>query len=120
MLTLLSGPLPMRMSGTAVVAGGGFEPPTSGLWAQRATELLHPALRPTENKGELGLWILLAEEVTQLLHTCRRNSIVREQFIQASVGALPTELHLDFLGQDDGARTRDHPLKRRRNPRLHT
>src|ERR1019366_5396818 len=29
----------------ALVAGGGFEPPTFGLCAQRATRLLHPALR---------------------------------------------------------------------------
>ena len=29
--------------GGQVVAGHGFEPWTSGLWAQRATELLHPA-----------------------------------------------------------------------------
>ena len=27
-----------------MVAGDGFEPTTSGLWAQRATELLHPAI----------------------------------------------------------------------------
>ena len=27
-----------------MVAGGGFEPPTFGLWARRATELLHPAI----------------------------------------------------------------------------
>ena len=27
-----------------LVAGEGFEPTTSGLWAQRATELLHPAI----------------------------------------------------------------------------
>ena len=26
-----------------MVAGGGFEPPTFGLWAQRATKLLYPA-----------------------------------------------------------------------------
>ena len=26
------------------IAGGGFEPPTFGLWARRATELLHPAI----------------------------------------------------------------------------
>ncbi len=25
------------------IAGGGFEPPTSGLWARRATRLLYPA-----------------------------------------------------------------------------
>ena len=34
-----------------VIAGGGFEPPTFGLWARRATELLHPAIM-----------ILMAEE----------------------------------------------------------
>ena len=27
-----------------MVAGAGFEPTTFGLWAQRATELLHPAI----------------------------------------------------------------------------
>ena len=27
-----------------LVAGGGFEPPTFGLWARRATELLYPAI----------------------------------------------------------------------------
>ena len=27
-----------------IIAGGGFEPPTFGLWARRATELLHPAI----------------------------------------------------------------------------
>jgi hypothetical protein len=27
-----------------VIAGGGFEPPTSGLWARRATRLLYPAI----------------------------------------------------------------------------
>lgn len=27
------------------LAGGGFEPPTSGLWAQRAASLLHPAIK---------------------------------------------------------------------------
>ena len=26
------------------IAGGGFEPPTSGLWARRATRLLYPAV----------------------------------------------------------------------------
>ena len=26
------------------IAGGGFEPPTSGLWARRATRLLYPAI----------------------------------------------------------------------------
>ena len=31
-------------TGPLVIAGGGFEPPTFGLWARRATELLHPAL----------------------------------------------------------------------------
>ena len=35
-----------------MVAGDGFEPTTSGLWAQRATELLHPAiLQMAEEKG---------------------------------------------------------------------
>ena len=29
---------------TKLVAGEGFEPSTFGLWAQRATELLHPAI----------------------------------------------------------------------------
>lgn len=29
-----------------VGAGEGFEPPTSGLWALRATELLYPASTP--------------------------------------------------------------------------
>ena len=28
------------------LAGSGFEPPTSGLWAQRASRLLHPAVSP--------------------------------------------------------------------------
>ena len=28
----------------SVIAGGGFEPPTSGLWARRATRLLYPAV----------------------------------------------------------------------------
>src|SRR3990172_5749465 len=28
---------------TNAIAGGGFEPPTSGLWARRATRLLYPA-----------------------------------------------------------------------------
>ena len=27
------------------LAGGGFEPPTSGLWARRATRLLYPAVK---------------------------------------------------------------------------
>ena len=38
-----------------LVAGRGFEPLTSGLWAQRATKLLHPAicntLKMAEEKG---------------------------------------------------------------------
>ena len=29
---------------TNLVAGGGFGPPTSGLWARRATRLLYPAI----------------------------------------------------------------------------
>ena len=34
------------------IAGGGFEPPTFGLWARRATELLHPAVMwNTEEEG---------------------------------------------------------------------
>ncbi len=28
----------------SIIAGGGFEPPTSGLWARRATRLLYPAV----------------------------------------------------------------------------
>ena len=32
------------LSYLGVVAGDGFEPPTSGLWAQQATWLLHPAM----------------------------------------------------------------------------
>ena len=31
-------------NGFRVVAGSGFEPLTFGLWAQRATRLLHPAI----------------------------------------------------------------------------
>ena len=31
-----------------LVAGAGFEPATFGLWARRATELLHPAFREEE------------------------------------------------------------------------
>ena len=31
-----------------LVAGAGFEPATFGLWARRATELLHPAFREKE------------------------------------------------------------------------
>lgn len=40
------------------IAGAGFEPATFGLWARRATELLHPAIilfslgtRPKEDEG---------------------------------------------------------------------
>ena len=32
-----------------MVAGTGFEPATSGLWARRATELLHPASVPKKD-----------------------------------------------------------------------
>ena len=35
------------------IAGGGFEPPAFGLWARRATRLLHPAII---NKGGCGIW----------------------------------------------------------------
>ena len=39
-------------TGPLVIAGGGFEPPTFGLWARRATELLHPAVMwNTEEEG---------------------------------------------------------------------
>ena len=34
-----------------LVAGEGFEPTTFGLWAQRATELLHPAIFIGGGKG---------------------------------------------------------------------
>ena len=33
------------------IAGAGFEPTTFGLWARRATELLHPALIQKEDVG---------------------------------------------------------------------
>ena len=33
------------------IAGAGFEPTTFGLWARRATELLHPALILREDVG---------------------------------------------------------------------
>ena len=36
---------------TILVAGEGFEPSTFGLWAQRATELLHPAIFIGGGKG---------------------------------------------------------------------
>ena len=32
-----------------LVAGVGFEPTTSGLWARRASRLLHPAIRCVVN-----------------------------------------------------------------------
>ena len=35
---------PLVFQGVSVVAGAGFEPATFGLWAQRATGLLHPAM----------------------------------------------------------------------------
>ena len=40
-----------------LVAGDGFEPTTSGLWAQRATKLLHPAILANnlQNGGERGI-----------------------------------------------------------------
>ena len=34
----------LETSFTVLVAGAGFEPTTFGLWAQRATGLLHPAI----------------------------------------------------------------------------
>ena len=36
---------------TKLVAGEGFEPTTFGLWAQRATKLLHPAIYTGGGKG---------------------------------------------------------------------
>ena len=38
-----------------LVAGDGFEPPTFGLWAQRATRLLYPAML-IYNGGGRGIW----------------------------------------------------------------
>ena len=38
-----------------MVAGAGFEPTTSGLWAQRATGLLHPAIKININGGGKGI-----------------------------------------------------------------
>ena len=38
-----------------MVAGAGFEPTTSGLWAQRATGLLHPAIKLNINGGGKGI-----------------------------------------------------------------
>ena len=38
-----------------LVAGDGFEPPTFGLWAQRATRLLYPAML-IYNGGWRGIW----------------------------------------------------------------
>ena len=35
----------------SLIAGAGFEPTTFGLWARRATELLHPALIQKEDVG---------------------------------------------------------------------
>ena len=35
-----------------MVAGAGFEPTTSGLWAQRATRLLHPAINKWRRKRD--------------------------------------------------------------------
>src|SRR5699024_12491527 len=39
-------PHPVELDGSSatLVAGGGFEPPSSGLGARRGTELLHPAV----------------------------------------------------------------------------
>jgi hypothetical protein len=34
----------LSLLGLSIIAGGGFEPPTSGLWARRATRLLYPAI----------------------------------------------------------------------------
>ena len=39
-----SGALPTELHPQKMVAGTGFEPATFGLWAQRATGLLHPAI----------------------------------------------------------------------------
>ena len=39
---------------TILVAGEGFEPTTSGLWARRATRLLHPAIYKWRRKRDLN------------------------------------------------------------------
>ena len=43
-----------RYTTEPLVAGEGFEPPTFGLWAQRATRLLYPAIL-TINGGGKGI-----------------------------------------------------------------
>ena len=44
-----------RYTTEPMVAGDGFEPTTSGLWAQRATKLLHPAILIQTSGGERGI-----------------------------------------------------------------
>ena len=41
----------LSLLGLSVIAGGGFEPPTSGLWARRATRLLYPAINSSRSAG---------------------------------------------------------------------
>ena len=42
------------MAKNQMVAGAGLEPTTSGLWARRATKLLHPALYDKNLKVMIG------------------------------------------------------------------
>ena len=45
-----------RYTTEPLVAGEGFEPPTFGLWAQRATRLLYPAMLVFYFGGGKGIW----------------------------------------------------------------
>ena len=51
-----------------LVAGGGFEPPTVGLWARCAAELRHPAVVWVE-RFELPVATSQTSWLTRLAHT---------------------------------------------------
>ena len=69
--TRIFSPLLYQLSYLGKIAGAGFEPATFGLWARRASRLLHPAIVLTSPLSDNGWrWIRTTEAICSRFTVC--------------------------------------------------
>ena len=69
--TRIFSPLLYQLSYLGKIAGAGFEPATFGLWARRASRLLHPAIILTSPLSDNGWrWIRTTEAICSRFTVC--------------------------------------------------